>query len=138
MTRPTVPYRHTQNLFPGEPVYDALGKEVKVGDLIAIGVRSGNQGDLTLGRVTGFSTRRESYLYANVRKDEPEYAAYNRWVTDPLTNRQHREYTPNVPDRVVTVTVEYVDPLRADGVAVGTQKGYTTAYNRRFVVVEEA
>lgn len=132
MTRPTVPYEHLQNTRLGEPVYDALGKEVQVGDLIAIGVRSGNQGDLKLGRVTGFGERK-SYVRTYVRKHEPEHL-------DSITRvngvpGQYFRYDAPHFDHAVTVKVTYVDPL---GGYVYTDKGYTEAYNRRFAVIEEA
>jgi hypothetical protein len=132
VTHKREPWQHLQNTRLGEPVYDALGREVKVGDLIAIGVRSGNQGDLVLGRVTGFGDRKD-YVRTFVRKHEPEHLdSITRVVGVP---GQYTRYAPPTFDRAVVVKVTYEEPL--GGYISGNGKGYTTAYNRRFVVVDE-
>lgn len=137
MTRPSEPWDHLQNTDPNEPVFDALGREVKLGDLIAIGVRTGDTGNLVIGRVTGFSTRKER-VHTRVRENEPQYFDSLHAFKGPDGEWIRKDPTYRAPtyDRAVTVQVTYEDPLGKNVYTSGRGKGYTTAYNRRFVVVD--
>lgn len=129
------PYAHKQNTVLGEPVFDALGREVKVGDLIAIGIRSGDTGDLVLGTVTGFGERKER-IRTNVRQHEPEFEDSRTIDPNGPDGWQRRYlYEPPTFDHAVTVKVTYESPLGKGSYKNG-KNGYTTAYNRRFVVVD--
>lgn len=139
MARPAVPWQHLQNTVEGEPVYDALGREVRVGDLIAIGIRIGDTGALRIGTVTGFG-RRKGSVSPRVKANEPEFEDSRTRVQDPrYPNSPYATipvYRPKQTEYLVTVLIEYSEEQVAGQGWSSPKKGYTEAYNRRFVVVD--